>query len=229
MKTVLFVCIGNSCRSQMAEAFFNRYAPQGYRAESAGTAPADVVSSNAIAVMQELGIDIVSRIIYIRAQLDNQPAFMDIQGNGKRRGFRALAKHSCNLERRNAVEFVLPGKRGRVTYLLQRRVNELLFQTPNVFMREKVEEVNAIGAIEPPPGGSGTDVFVPCRAPGRSLAVQPEQRPGIVRGTDAHSITVAQRLPSVQPERERHRAHTDDQNINQPFGQPCFHVLSKKK
>ena len=58
MKTVLFVCIGNSCRSQMAEAFFNRYAPQGYRAESAGTAPADVVSSNAIAVMQELGIDI---------------------------------------------------------------------------------------------------------------------------------------------------------------------------
>jgi len=58
MKTVLFVCVGNSCRSQIAEAFFNHYAPPGYRAESAGTNPADMVSSTAKTVMFELGIDL---------------------------------------------------------------------------------------------------------------------------------------------------------------------------
>ena len=58
MKTVLFVCIGNSCRSQMAEGFFNHYAPEGYRAESAGTAPADSVSSTAETVMEQCGISL---------------------------------------------------------------------------------------------------------------------------------------------------------------------------
>lgn len=51
---VLFVCVGNSCRSQMAEAFANA---AGLHAESAGTEPAPGVSSRAIQVMQEVGID----------------------------------------------------------------------------------------------------------------------------------------------------------------------------
>jgi arsenate reductase len=36
-KTVLFVCVENSGRSQMVEAFFLEYAPKGYSAFSAGT------------------------------------------------------------------------------------------------------------------------------------------------------------------------------------------------
>ena len=36
-KTVLFVCIENAGRSQMAEGFFNKHAPQGYKAISGGT------------------------------------------------------------------------------------------------------------------------------------------------------------------------------------------------
>ena len=55
---VLFVCVGNSARSQMAEALFNRLAPKGYSAVSAGTQPARRVSSLAIKAMSELGIDI---------------------------------------------------------------------------------------------------------------------------------------------------------------------------
>jgi protein-tyrosine-phosphatase len=39
MKTVLFVCTHNAGRSQMAEALFNRYAPDDVRAESAGNDP----------------------------------------------------------------------------------------------------------------------------------------------------------------------------------------------
>ena len=55
---VLFICVGNSSRSQMAEAFFNHLAPAGARAVSAGTEPARALDPNAVAAMAELGIDI---------------------------------------------------------------------------------------------------------------------------------------------------------------------------
>ncbi len=38
-KTVLFVCIQNAGRSQIAEAFFRKYAPTNYEGISAGTEP----------------------------------------------------------------------------------------------------------------------------------------------------------------------------------------------
>ncbi|MBC7218920.1 MAG: arsenate reductase ArsC [Hadesarchaea archaeon] len=57
MKKVLFVCVENSARSQMAEAFFNSVAKTA-RAESAGTKPAARVNPMAVKVMEELGIDI---------------------------------------------------------------------------------------------------------------------------------------------------------------------------
>jgi arsenate reductase len=58
MKTILFVCVENSFRSQIAEAFFNRLAPKGFRAISGGTVPAEAVNSKAIKIMDEVGIDI---------------------------------------------------------------------------------------------------------------------------------------------------------------------------
>jgi protein-tyrosine-phosphatase len=58
LKTVLFVCVENSFRSQIAEAYFNRYAPEGWIAASAGLEPADEVHPNAIRLMLEEGIDI---------------------------------------------------------------------------------------------------------------------------------------------------------------------------
>jgi len=57
-KTVLFVCVGNSGRSQMAEAFFNHYARGKARAISAGTDPAPSVSRTVVEAMRELSIDI---------------------------------------------------------------------------------------------------------------------------------------------------------------------------
>jgi arsenate reductase len=57
-KTVLFVCVENSGRSQMAEAFFREYAPKGYLAFSAGTKPSSEVNPLAIEVMREYAIDI---------------------------------------------------------------------------------------------------------------------------------------------------------------------------
>jgi arsenate reductase (thioredoxin) len=55
---VLFLCTGNSCRSQMAEGFLREYAADRYAAYSAGTEPAARVHPLAIQVMAEKGIDI---------------------------------------------------------------------------------------------------------------------------------------------------------------------------
>ena len=54
---VLFVCIHNSARSQMAEAFLNKYGEGRYKAESAGLEPGKM-NPNVVKVMQEIGIDL---------------------------------------------------------------------------------------------------------------------------------------------------------------------------
>jgi len=58
MKTVLFVCVHNSGRSQMAEDFFNNMAEGKAKAYSAGTQPAEGVNPVVVEAMQEVGIDI---------------------------------------------------------------------------------------------------------------------------------------------------------------------------
>jgi arsenate reductase len=54
---ILFVCIHNSARSQMAEAFLNKYGEGAFKAESAGL-EAGKVNPNVVKVMQEVGIDL---------------------------------------------------------------------------------------------------------------------------------------------------------------------------
>lgn len=59
MKTVLFVCVHNAGRSQMAEAFLNRLAAErglAIRAESAGTIAGEHINPAAQAVMAEIGL-----------------------------------------------------------------------------------------------------------------------------------------------------------------------------
>jgi arsenate reductase (thioredoxin) len=57
-KTILFVCVENAGRSQMAESFFRKYAPQDYEPLSAGTRPSGQINPLVIQVMKEIGIDI---------------------------------------------------------------------------------------------------------------------------------------------------------------------------
>lgn len=57
MKTVLFLCTHNSCRSQMAEGLINHYLGDRFRAFSAGT-EATRVNPLATEVLAELGVDI---------------------------------------------------------------------------------------------------------------------------------------------------------------------------
>jgi len=56
MKKVLFLCTGNSCRSQMAEAIVNARFGDTWQAFSAGTKPAGYVHPKAIAALSEIGI-----------------------------------------------------------------------------------------------------------------------------------------------------------------------------
>jgi arsenate reductase len=58
MNKVLFVCVHNSGRSQMAEAFYNKLAKAHGKAISAGTNPASAVNPTVVEVMKEVGIDI---------------------------------------------------------------------------------------------------------------------------------------------------------------------------
>lgn len=58
MQRVLVLCTGNSCRSQMAEALFQRESGGTWHAESAGSAPSGYVHPLAIEVMKELDCDL---------------------------------------------------------------------------------------------------------------------------------------------------------------------------
>ena len=57
MKGILFLCVANSARSQMAEGIARSIAPRGISVWSAGSRPT-TVRPEAIAVLQEIGIDI---------------------------------------------------------------------------------------------------------------------------------------------------------------------------
>jgi arsenate reductase len=61
MLKVLFVCVHNSARSQMAEAFFNKYAKSGDSAESAGIEPGKL-NPFVIRAMSEKGFDISNNV-----------------------------------------------------------------------------------------------------------------------------------------------------------------------
>jgi len=57
-KRLLFVCVENSCRSQMADAFAHIYGGDTVEAYSAGSRPSGIVNPKAIAAMWEIGYDL---------------------------------------------------------------------------------------------------------------------------------------------------------------------------
>jgi len=59
---VLFVCVQNAGRSQMAEALFLAAAAGHHEARSAGTAPAELVHPEVVEVMREIGVDLGERV-----------------------------------------------------------------------------------------------------------------------------------------------------------------------
>jgi len=62
VKTILFVCVENSNRSQMAEAFARIHGAGRVEAASAGSRPSGRVNPRAIAAMRELGYDLTTHV-----------------------------------------------------------------------------------------------------------------------------------------------------------------------
>lgn len=81
---VAFICVANSCRSQMAEGFAKHYGSDVLEVYSAGTKLAEKVNPNAVEVMKEVGIDISSHHPKL---LDEIPQKVDI-----------LITMGCNVE-----------------------------------------------------------------------------------------------------------------------------------
>ena len=70
VKNVLFVCVENSCRSQMAEAFANMHGQGIIKAYSSGSKPSGVVNPKAIYAMHQVGYDLT---VHQSKSLDDIP------------------------------------------------------------------------------------------------------------------------------------------------------------
>jgi len=106
-KKILFVCVENAGRSQMAEGFFRKYAPGGYEPQSAGTKPVGTVNPLAISVMKEIGIDISSQ----------QPKIISdsmIQQSSRIVNMGCMDKESCPaLFVQNVLDWGIPDPKGK--------------------------------------------------------------------------------------------------------------------
>ena len=60
-ENILFVCVENAGRSQMAEAFFRKFAPSRFNVSSAGTTPSSQLNPVVIQVMKEIGMDVMNQ------------------------------------------------------------------------------------------------------------------------------------------------------------------------
>ena len=75
---VLFVCVHNAGRSQMAAALLSHYAGDSVVVRSAGTAPADTINPTVVTAMRELGIDLNTNLAIPKRLTDETVAASDI-------------------------------------------------------------------------------------------------------------------------------------------------------
>ena len=107
MKKILFVCVENAGRSQMAEAFFKKYMPKGFEAISAGTNPSTQVNPIVSQVMNEIDIDIENQTPkHISQQI--------IDESEKAINMGCVDKESCPaLFMKNILDWQIPDPKGK--------------------------------------------------------------------------------------------------------------------
>lgn len=107
MKKILFVCVENAGRSQMAEAFFRKYMPKGFEAISAGTNPSAQVNPIVSQAMKEVGIDIENQTPkHISEQI--------IDESEKAINMGCMDKESCPaLFMKNVLAWQIPDPKGK--------------------------------------------------------------------------------------------------------------------
>ncbi len=88
IQNILFVCVENAGRSQIAEAFFKKYAPEKFNVISAGTIPSSQLNPLVVKVMREIGINLD----------DQQPKLLSnnmIENSFKTINMGCMDKESC--------------------------------------------------------------------------------------------------------------------------------------
>ncbi len=85
MKTVIFACVHNAGRSQMAAALFNKYADsKKVRAISAGTEPASRIHPEVLTVMKDVGVDLANaKPILLTEELTRRANLLITMGCGE--------------------------------------------------------------------------------------------------------------------------------------------------
>ncbi len=106
-KKVLFVCVENAGRSQMAEGFFRKYCPSGYEPQSAGTKPIGTINPLAVQVMREVGVDITNQTPKTISNSMIEEAFQIVNMG-------CMDKESCPaLFVRGIVDWSIPDPKGK--------------------------------------------------------------------------------------------------------------------
>jgi arsenate reductase len=120
VKKILFVCIGNTCRSPMAEGFANHYGGDVLVAKSAGLSPVPSVAQETVAIMREVNVDIA----------DHKPTWYDP---------RAGEMYDVVV---NMSGLRLPGKQPRE--LVEWKVEDPYRQKPEVYRRVRADIENKV-------------------------------------------------------------------------------------
>ncbi len=130
MKTVLFICVHNSGRSQMAEAFFNRIARGKAKAISAGSQPADKVNPMVVSAMREVGIDI-SR---------NKPKLLTMEMmEGINKAITMGCENSCPLTTVETIDWALEDPKDKSLEQVRKIRDEIKYRVTQL-VEEMVEE-----------------------------------------------------------------------------------------
>jgi arsenate reductase len=133
VKYVLFVCIHNAGRSQMAQAFFERYAPAEIRAESAGQEPARAIWPNVVETMREVGIDISGR----------RPKKIDLEMQLHADWAITLAcGGACPYVPTKVEDWEIPDPAGKSIEEV-REIRDLVEQRVRVFIETRLDEIRA--------------------------------------------------------------------------------------
>lgn len=125
MKTILFVCVENSNRSQMAEAFAKIHGKGKLVAYSSGSRPSGIINPKAIAAMKEVGYDLTS---HQSKSLDEIPKikydYAITMGCGDECPF-VMAEHRDDWKL-DDPKYLEPTEFNKVRDEIERRVKELI-------------------------------------------------------------------------------------------------------
>ena len=130
---LVFVCIGNACRSQMAEGWARKIAGENFEIFSAGSHPAGFIAPHAVTVMQEVGIDISRQ-------------YSKGLGDLPKKNFEAVIGMGCGIScpyvpARQRIEWNIPDPIGQPLSVFREVRDQIKSEVINLFdsLKKKIE------------------------------------------------------------------------------------------